>query len=205
MMSEVWKPIEGWEDRYEVSNMGKVRSLNYHMTGKAKELSPISSGKGYLMVGLCRDCKMKWAKVHRLVASAFIPNPENKPQVNHKNGVKIDNRADNLEWVTDGENLRHAYDTGLKRGNPEWGRVLGTVYGKIGRAKTTESRSKPVIATNVLTGEETRYESAAEIERKLGIYHSCVPKVCDGRQKSAKGYTFRYATVDHEVSDDEEE
>ena len=204
-MSEVWKPIEGWEGRYEVSNMGKVRSLNYHMTGKTKELSPITSGKGYLMIGLCRDCKMKWAKVHRLVASAFLPNPENKPQVNHKNGVKTDNRADNLEWVTDSENLRHAYNMGLKKGNPEWGRTLGSLYGGKGRSSLLERRKRSVIAINLQTGEEMAFESAAEVECKLGIYHSSVTRVCDGRQKSSKGYTFRYATADQEVSDDEEE
>lgn len=191
-MSEVWKPVIGYESRYEVSNMGNVRSLNYRSTGKTRMLKPVTEGKGYLMVGLCCNQTMKWGKVHRLVASAFIPNPENKPQVNHINGIKTDNRADNLEWVTNGENLRHAYKHGLKQGSKEWGHTLGTVYGKRDREKIALARSKPIIAINIQTGAETLFKSAAEVERVLGINHSTVPKVCNGQQKSAKGYTFRY-------------
>lgn len=193
MMAEIWKPIVGWEDRYEVSDHGNVRSLNYHLTGETKKLKQVKERKGYLMVGLYRKQKLKWEKVHRLVAKAFIPNPEGKPQVNHINGDKTDNRAENLEWATASENQRHAYKMDLKRGNPEWGRTLGKTYGISGREKIAAQRRKPVIATNIRTGEETRYESAAEVERILGINHSSVPKVCDGRRKSAKGYTFRYA------------
>lgn len=192
MAIEVWAPVNGWEDRYEVSDQGHVRSLNYHMTGQTHPLKPITSGKGYLMVGLCRRQKMKWEKVHRLVAVAFIPNPEKKPQVNHINGDKTDNRAVNLEWATQSENMQHAYKAGLKHGDPEWGHILGKTYGKESAEKHAAKIRKPVIATNLRTGEKTRYESAAEIERKLGIDHSSVPKVCTKRQKSAKGYTFEY-------------
>lgn len=102
-MNEIWMPIAGYEDRYEVSNTGKVRSLNYRMTGKKKELKPITQGKGYHAVGLCKNGKMRWGKVHRLVADAFIPNPENKREVNHKDGNKKNNHADNLEWATASE------------------------------------------------------------------------------------------------------
>lgn len=196
MMNEVWKPIEGWEERYEVSNLGNVRSLNYRNTGKPRNLKPITDRKGYLMVGLCRDGKMKWAKVHRLVAAAFIPNPENKPQVNHIHGDKADNRAVMLEWATDSENQKHAYKTGLKKGNQEWGRILGSKYGEVPRTIQSEKCRRPVIATNTKTGEETRYESAADVERALGINHSSVPRVCTGRQKASKGYTFRYADTE---------
>lgn len=193
-MNETWNPVAGWEDRYEVSSTGKVRSLNYRNTGMARELKPITEGKGYLMVGLCRDGKMKWEKVHRLVARAFVPNPESKPQVNHINGDKTDNRAVNLEWVTDSENLKHAYENGLKEGSTEWGRILGTTHGKSGREKIAEERRKPVIARNIKTGEELFFNSAAEVERILGINHSSVPRVCDGRQKSAKGFSFSSPT-----------
>lgn len=191
-MNEEWKSVPGYEGRYEVSNKGDVKSLNYRMTGQPKILKPVTSGKGYLMVGFFSNGKVRWNKIHRLVAELFIPNPENKPQVNHINGIKTDNRTSNLEWATNGENQKHAYKHGLKKGNPEWGKILGKVHGKAGREKTLKAKSKPVIATNILTGEEKRFASAAEVERVLGIFHSDVPKICAGKRKSSKGYIFRY-------------
>lgn len=193
-MNEIWMPIAGYEDRYEVSNTGKVRSLNYRMTGKKKELKPITQGKGYHAVGLCKNGKMRWGKVHRLVADAFIPNPENKREVNHKDGNKKNNHADNLEWATASENQKHAYRIGLKRGNPEWGEILGKTYGKESGRKHAEKTRKPVWAINANSGFIAEFESAAMVEKILGINHSTVPLVCTGRQKTAKGYRFIYAS-----------
>lgn len=187
-MGAEWKAIPGYEGKYEVSDKGEVRSLNYRGTNRSQVLKPLTSGKGYLMVGLCKNGKMHWEKIHRLVASLFIPNPGNKPQVNHLDGVKTNNVASNLEWVTGGENQVHAYRTGLKKADPEWGRTLGKVHGNAGRM----ANRRPIIATDVRTGVETRYESAAEIERVLGVYHSDVARVCAGKRKHAKGHTFRY-------------
>lgn len=101
---EMWKEIDGYEGRYEVSNYGNVRSLNFRQTGMVKNLKPQPDKKGYLTVGLCKDGGMKWGKIHRLVASAFIPNPDNKPQVNHKDGNKANNCVNNLEWATSATN-----------------------------------------------------------------------------------------------------
>lgn len=189
---ENWRPIKGFEDKYEVSDKGNVRSLSYRNTDTTNVLTPVADRKGYLMVGLCRNCKMKWEKVHRLVASAFIPNPKEKPQVNHINGNKADNRSENLEWVTARENLIHAYKSGLKQGSVEYGKMLGESQKDALIARNKEN-TKPVIATNLKTGEKILFESAAEVERVLGINHASVPRVCKGKQKAAKGYSFRYA------------
>lgn len=115
MSLEKFKLIEGY-DHYLVSTWGKIYRIdkafqvetNYqHMTRKLSELSTEETSKGYLRVYLSKNGKRKHHKVHRLVARAFIPNPENKPQVNHIDGNKKNNSITNLEWVTDEENKEH--------------------------------------------------------------------------------------------------
>lgn len=106
---ETFKTVIGWCN-YEVSNIGTVRNkLRPNVVRK-----PIINNWGYVQLNLCKNSKYKCKLVHRLVGEAFIPNPENKPEINHKNGVKTDNRVENLEWVTVSENRQHAYDTGLE-------------------------------------------------------------------------------------------
>ena len=101
--------------RYRITSDGKVFSINYNNTGIEQEMKQ-GSKRGYKVVGLvCDDGKRRFIGVHRLVASEFIPNPDNKPEVNHINGDKSDNRVENLEWVTSTENQRHAFKTGLQK------------------------------------------------------------------------------------------
>lgn len=106
---EIWKTIEGFEN-YFISNLGNVKNNKFN---KEKKLSKSKSTLGYEVVLLYKHGKRTLFYVHRLVAIAFIPNPENKPQVNHIDGNKLNNNVYNLEWNTAKENINHAYDIGL--------------------------------------------------------------------------------------------
>lgn len=117
-MEEIWKDIEGWEGLYRISNLGNVKSLSrkvnvrngHTRTTKEKILIPILQATGYVMIFLGKNNQRS---IHRLVAQAFIPNPENKRTVNHLNGIKTDNREVNLEWATYLENMRHSFKNAL--------------------------------------------------------------------------------------------
>ena len=117
---EIWKDIIGYEGRYSISNFGKVKSLKFFgRENEERVLKPIMSGYGkYHAVALHKDKKQKTTKLHRLVAEHFIPNPENKPTVNHINGRKQDNRIENLEWATWKEQVNHAYENLSRKGKP---------------------------------------------------------------------------------------
>lgn len=124
-MQEVWKAIPGYEAYYEVSSLGRVRSLTRRTTDRigrpfvryGKVLSLNTEAKGYKSIRLCVETHHQVFKVHRLVALAFLPAVEAGLQVNHINGQKDDNRPENLEWVTAMENVHHAFANGLGRSN----------------------------------------------------------------------------------------
>lgn len=107
-MKEIWKDIEGWETLYAISNLGNVLSKR-----RNKKLKPVPEGGGYLQVYLCNNGKYQRCVVHRLVATHFISNPDNKPEVNHIDANKSNNKVENLEWVTPSENIRHSFEIGL--------------------------------------------------------------------------------------------
>lgn len=175
---EIWKAIEGTDGKYEVSNTGKVRSNNYLGHGKQQELKLWDNG-GYQRVTLWSGGKKGNRLIHRLVAETFIPNPENKPEVNHKDGDKHNNHVDNLEWSTRKENIDHADSTGLRTGSV------------VALLKSNKKLRRPIIATNVETGEETYYPSVQAAQRAIGTKD--INAVLSGKQRKAKGHTYKYA------------
>ena len=110
--TEIWKKINEFEGCYLVSNLGRIKSYKVSINGKI--LKSNTNRLGYIYFSLTKNLCLRSFTIHRLVALAFIPNPENRPQVNHINGVKSDNRVENLEWATISENMNHAIKTGLK-------------------------------------------------------------------------------------------
>ena len=165
------KSIEGLPGIF-VSDEGFIISeLRDH-----RVLKSMTDSKGYERVRLTVDRKKYSLKVHREVAKAFIPNPENKPQVNHIDGNKSNNAASNLEWVTNAENAHHAMENGL------WENVFAA------SKRANQSRMRPVKCTVLATGEEILYESMAAAEKATGA--SYVFKLKDRPEIVTKGYRF---------------
>lgn len=139
---EVWEDIEGFEGLYEVSNRGRVKSHDMpvkYPTGTIRiqqgRLLSLGKSSWYARVNLRKNGEGTPCNVHRLVAKAFLPNPDNKPEVNHINGIKSDNRVENLEWTTGSENMKHAFRTNLNAGprdnyNASTGKDLADLYKK---------------------------------------------------------------------------
>jgi hypothetical protein len=116
-MNEEWKDIKGYEGLYQVSNLGRVKSLDRVSNGQPKRgqiLKPFKSSFRYLAVEVSRNAVTKSVPVHRLVAQAFLPNPDNLPQINHKDGIKENNHVNNLEFCTAKHNSKHAVSSGLR-------------------------------------------------------------------------------------------
>lgn len=168
---EVWKDVQGYEDKYQVSNLGRVRSKRRIvdrgkyglLTVPARYMTLRQKGNGYLIVGLYSHNKSKNAYVHRLVAKAFIPNPQQLPTVNHKNGDKTNNTVSNLEWASYSANNYHAYKHGLTHSN-----------------KNNSHMSTPVVAYDRAGNLKYQFPSMREAERELhlanGVVHMAIKK-----------------------------
>lgn len=168
-MKEIWKDVKEYEELYQVSNLGRVKRVK---TGRI--LKGIKDRGGYLLVGLYKNNIVSKKLIHRLVAQAFIPNSENKPQVNHMDENKTNNRVSNIEWTTAKENSNH-----------------GTR-----NERSSKTKSIPIIATNIKTGDSTEFYGTNECARQLGLNHSNITHVLKGRLKQTGGYTFKYKGVD---------
>ena len=194
MREEIWKDIKGFEGKYMVSNLGRVKSLNYNNTGKEGILKAHFNVHGYLFVVLYKEGKRKLPLVHRLVATAFLENPDNLPEVNHKNEDKTDNRVDNLEYCSRSYNIN--YGTRNKRSAEK---LKGKKHSeetikKIAEKMTNNPKlSKPVYSVDKESGLIMWWQSASEAERCTGINKSSITQCCQGKRKSAGGHIFFYA------------
>lgn len=173
-MQEVWKDIKGYEGLYQVSNKGRVKSLSRVASNgrriAERILKPYKNRGGYLQVNFYKDGKLINHYIHRLVATAFIPNPENKPEVNHVNENKENNNANNLEWATRKENNNH-----------------GTR-----KERMAKTHSKPVIGIS-LDGKSYLYFNSAKDAQRLGRFnHGAISDCCRGKRKTHKGYIWNY-------------
>ena len=183
-IEEIWKDVVGYEGLYQVSNLGRIKSLNRYIKTKNNSIlhvnekilkQTIKYGAGKLprpQVNLCKNCKNNSLLVSRIVAKAFLPNPDNLPQVNHKDENPSNNNVNNLEWCT--EEYNHNYGTRNER--------------------QAKSLQKKIIAydkdTNICIGIFNSIKEAAKI---LGCDDSCITKVCKGKNKYHKKYIFKYA------------
>jgi len=168
-MDEVWKPIEEMGGLYEISNIGNIRSLR---NGKVRTVKKCVSTKGYYFVHITINKFTFRRKIHRLVAMAFIENPLNKPQVNHKDLNKLNNSIENLEWVTAKENIHHALLNGCYKNDKNfWG------------------TRKPVIGFNITNGYIIESESKKACSL-MGFNRNLVANVCSGKMESHRRYKF---------------
>lgn len=170
MKKEEWRMIPGYEGLYMVSNLGNVKALNYARSGKEKLLNPILLKNGYYTVNLSKNNMKKQLYVHRLVAQAFIPNPDNLPCINHKDENPANNCVDNLEWCTYGYNIN--YGTRNDR--------------------HSEKMCMPV-GKYSLDGELIEeYKSAKDAAIKNGLWQGNISKVCNGAISKTGGFCWRY-------------
>lgn len=168
---EIWKPIKGYEGLYDVSNLGNIRSLPRNTT-KGKILKPQKDTNNYMMVGLVKDKKTKFKRIHRIVAETFLDNINNLPEVNHKDGNKKNNNVNNLEWVTSKENIHHAIKNKL---------IIGL--------KQAVKVNQYDLQGNFIK----QWDCMNDIQREININSTLISRCCKGEQRKSHGYQWRYA------------
>lgn len=194
-MEEIWKPVVGYEGYYEISNLGNVlsheRVIEYEYKTKlgiiikrsfkkSKNLKTHINSVGYYTTDFQVNKIKKTVAIHRLIAEAFILNPENKATVNHKDGIKTNNTISNLEWATYSENNKHATDNNLRQS--PW-------TGKFG---ADNPRSKPVIQYDKAYNKINEFNNAREAQRITGISYKHISSCCLGNRSTHGGYKWEY-------------
>lgn len=187
-MNEIWKPVVDFENYYEVSSLGNVRTIDRYACDKngkyrhikLKQITKQIDRSGYYKVDIKNDVERKTIAIHRLVAQAFLPNSENKPCVNHIDGNKLNNSITNLEWATYSENNKHAIDTGLRKS--PW-------TGKFGLNNPV---SKPVYQLDKMGNIINNFVNAREAENITGISHKHISCCCNGKRKTTGGYCWKF-------------
>lgn len=186
-VNEEWRDIEGYQGIYQVSNFGRVKSLKF---GKEKILRPRKTRNGYLRVNLCKNEKLKGYYIHRLIATAFIPNPMNLPTVNHIDEDKTNNNVTNLEWMNLSQQQRH--------GTCQQRRVANTDYkartAKIDYQAIGEKLSKQVYQYSLDGTLVAIWESTTECGRQ-GFNQGNVAACCRGELKTHRGYIWSYSPL----------
>ena len=194
--NEQWLPIDGFDGMYLISNYGRVKSLNYNRTNQEKILKSATNNKGYQVVVLCKDGKQKMFRVHRLVAMAFIPNPNNYTEVNHIDECKTNNHVSNLEWCT--VEYNNNYGTRNKKISKALiGKFSGDNNPKYWFEKFGKEhpRSKQVIQLTLDGDYIKSWDSAIDVKRKLGYNQGNIGSCCRGARKSANGYKWQFALI----------
>jgi len=184
-MNEIWRNVSGYEGLYQVSNLGNVRSLNWHGEGYTRNLYLKKHPAGYYQVELRGgECRSKMVTVHRLVAEAFLPNPLNLPCVNHKDEDKRNNQVENLEWCTYEYNNRYSRDLHPERFKP-----------KETRSKRAYTKQKHLrIVQLSLNGEPIReWANATEINKHLGYSVWSISQCCRNKRHTAYGFRWQFA------------
>jgi len=172
-------PIIGYEGLYTINTNGEIFSLDYWTTKQKKKRAAPNDLHGYPRIGLSNNAKRKYFIVHRLVAIHFIPNPENKKCVNHKNGIKTDNRVENLEWCTHSENEKHSFDILGKK---------GSVKTRFGQDRLPGIRVEQLTTDNVLI---KIHGSIKEAHKNTCVGRNALVRALKDPNKTAAGYKWR--------------
>lgn len=192
-MQEIWKDIKEYEGLYQISNLGNLISIKHN------RIKPIivktQKSQRYLRVNLWKKGEYKTFSIHRLVAEAFLPNPNKFPVVNHKDGNKLNNKANNLEWCTQSHNVKESYKLGLQKiftppmreNYIPWnkGKKMSTNY--INKNYSTKKVNQYTMNNDFIKC----WNSIAQAEKELGITH--ISMCCKDKRKSAGNYIWRYA------------